>query len=83
MFFAALVASVIIIARFRPALFVEIDPEKLQQYGSNDQALLASITARGYTLHTLKGKAVSPPWRCSKAMALAKISGYVDLVCCP
>lgn len=71
------------IARFRPALFVEIDPEKLQHYGSNDQALLASITARGYTLHTLKGKAVSAPLSLPKAMALAKIRGYVDLLCCP
>jgi FkbM family methyltransferase len=78
-----LAGSVETIGKFRPALFVEIDPQKLEQSGSSSYSLLESLTSRGYSLHTLKRNGTSGPLEVSQATAVARAKGYIDLLCCP
>jgi FkbM family methyltransferase len=68
-----------ILARDRPALFVEIDPAGLARFGAGVDALLESLAARGYAPHVL---ARAGPRPCPRAEVDAILSrrGYTDLV---
>lgn len=71
------------VTRFRPALFVEVHDRDLRVFGSSPAELLRSVGEQGYTVHTSKGKAVSPPLALPQAIALVEAKGYLDFLCCP
>jgi FkbM family methyltransferase len=70
------------IDRFRPALVVEVHDRDLRFFGSSAAELLRTVSELGYTVHTFKGKAVSPPLALPTAVALVQTKGYVDFLCC-
>ncbi len=49
------------IARFHPALFVEVDDGALRAMGSDAESLLAGLDGLGYRIHRLDSGALSPP----------------------
>ncbi len=71
------------IERFHPALFVEIDDDALSRAGSGAGGLIASIAARGYSIHRLAGGSISAPIDVREASAVARRGGYIDLLFLP
>ncbi len=70
------------LARFRPALFVEIDNAALKEMGSTPKALLERIAAAGYRMHIATNSGLG------RAMEVDEIVNhldekiqYVDVIC--
>jgi FkbM family methyltransferase len=71
------------IPRFRPALFVEVEDQKLRRYGSSASELITRCTGSGYTIHTLAEDALAKPLTAGEALALVEAKGYTDLLLLP
>jgi FkbM family methyltransferase len=71
------------IARFRPALFLEVSDAGLMRYGSSAEDLLVACAKRQYSIHTLERDAVSVSLAMHEAVNIAKSRGYVDLLFSP
>ena len=69
------------LARWRPALYVEVDDANLRRYGSSAAALLEHIQQRGYQLHRLDGDGLSAPLSNDAACAFIAQRGYADVLC--
>ena len=69
--------------RFHPALFLEIDDHQLRRYGSSADALLRSIAALGYTIHSREGKDLSDPLSIETALALGRPRRTKTWCCSP
>ena len=69
--------------RFRPALFLEVEDQKLRKYGSSAGELLTSCVARGYAIHARVGNELSAPFSVDDALAQAEKDGYTDLLLLP
>jgi FkbM family methyltransferase len=68
-----------LLARDRPALFIEVDPAALERYAASVDSLLGWLAARGYEPHLLTG---AGPRRCARGeidRVLAR-RGYADLL---
>ncbi len=67
------------IARDRPALFVELDPDGLERFGADVDALLGDLAARGYAPHRLTRDG---PRACPRGELDAVLArhGYTDLL---
>jgi FkbM family methyltransferase len=68
-----------ILARDRPALFVEVDPAGLVRYGGSVDGLLGWLAGQGYTPHTLTRAGPRPCARGELDGILAR-RGYTDLL---
>ncbi|HEY7610220.1 MAG TPA: FkbM family methyltransferase [Alphaproteobacteria bacterium] len=68
-----------VLARDKPALFVEIDPGGLAHYGGSVDALLGALAAAGYSPHILRRAGARA---CSRGEldALLARRGYTDLL---
>ena len=71
------------IEKFRPSLFVEIDNECLERYGSNAYQLLTSCIHAGYTIHLLADNAVSPALQIDQILESERKKGYFDALMLP
>ena len=68
-----------LVARDRPALFVEIDPGGLARFGAGVDALLGALAAAGYAPHIL-GRGGARPCSRGELDALLARRGYTDLL---
>ena len=68
------------LARFQPALFLEVEDAKLRNYGSGARELLTACTAQGYAIHTRVGKELSPALDVDEATARAEKEAYTDFL---
>ncbi len=71
------------LAKFRPALFLEVDDQQLRQFGSSAGELLTSATSQGYTIHSRVGKGISNPLCVDQVLALGESKEYVDMLLLP
>lgn len=71
------------LARWHPALFVEIDDLNLSRYGSSASQLLDALLAQGYQAHCLAADGLSPPLTSTAACAWVAQRGYADLLFLP
>jgi FkbM family methyltransferase len=69
--------------RFRPVLFLEVEDQKLKQYGSSASELLTSCTACGYAIHAYATGGLSAALSVAQALALAETEGYTDVLMLP
>jgi len=71
-----------VVARDRPALFVEVHPPSLKLYGADLDSLLHWCAERNYAPHWLVRDEVRPLPRADLDRALAR-RGYVDVLFLP
>lgn len=71
------------IARFRPALFVEVHDQSLRRYGSSSRSLLDACSSLGYTPRVLSPRAVSSALTVEEILDLESRRGYVDVLWLP
>ena len=71
-----------VLARDRPALFVEIDPGGLARYGAGIDPLLSWLASRGYAPHRLDRGRPRPLPRAELDRVLAR-RGYTDVLFLP
>jgi FkbM family methyltransferase len=71
------------IARFRPAIFIEIHDASLRRYGSSARALLETCLSLGYTLRVLSRRVVSSALSVDEVLGLETQRGYVDVLLLP
>lgn len=74
-----LAGAAAILARDRPALFIEVDPAGLSRYGSSVDALLGMLAAHGYAPHVLSR---AGPRSCARGELDAVLArhGYTDVL---
>jgi FkbM family methyltransferase len=69
------------IARFHPALFVEVDDGALRAMDSDAESLLAGLDGLGYRIHRLESGALSPPMTPATASGmLSAARPYLDFL---
>ena len=78
-----LLGSLEILARFGPAVYMEVDDLALNQCGSSSAILIESMRARGYAMHTVEGRKISAPLSPEAASAAMKKLGYADFLFLP
>jgi FkbM family methyltransferase len=69
--------------RFRPVLFLEVEDQKLAQFGSSATELLTFCTECGYAIHAYGSGGVSAPLSVAQAVSLADTQGYTDVLMLP
>jgi FkbM family methyltransferase len=69
------------LARFRPALFIEVDDGALRAQGSSARDLMTSLAAAGYSAHELTEQGPGPAMDASQALAsVGKKGTYHDFL---
>jgi FkbM family methyltransferase len=71
------------LARWRPALYVEVDELNLRRYASSAADLLDDVQRHGYRMHRLDGEGLSAPLTTAAACAWLATRGYADLLFLP
>ncbi|MFN0029650.1 MAG: FkbM family methyltransferase [Acidimicrobiales bacterium] len=70
------------LAAHRPALFVEIDEPRLQEFGTSGREVIAHLTAQGYTGHRVSRRGIGPAEE-PAALAAAFARRYGDVLFLP
>jgi FkbM family methyltransferase len=69
-----------VLAKDRPALFVEVDDEALRNFGSSARELIETVVARGYVPHDLSRQGLRPIADTEALLASAAAGSYTDVV---
>jgi len=64
----------------RPALFIEVCDEALQECQSSAERLLTDLYDRGYSAHRTTGEGISGPMSYAQALREQSITRYIDLL---
>jgi FkbM family methyltransferase len=68
-----------VIAHHRPAIFIELDPARLQKQGATSAVILGLLADAGYGFFLLNGTSAEP---CSRGMIERMAAeGYLDVLC--
>lgn len=68
------------LARFHPALFVEINDGALRRMNSSSEHLLSTIINRGYVAHRLEHSHISHALSNQEVLSLCKLRDYLDFL---
>jgi hypothetical protein len=71
-----------LLTHHRPAVFVELEPERLEAHGSSPEAVLALLRDHGYGLNALDAGDVAVRSE-SQLLAAIRAGGYVDVLAVP
>jgi FkbM family methyltransferase len=69
-----------LINRQHPALFVEVDNQALQGFGTSAAALMQRLLELGYRIYQLHPKELSAPLTLAQALAHQAAAGYTDFL---
>jgi FkbM family methyltransferase len=71
------------LARFAPAIWMEVDPKATRRAGGDPRRLLEQMAAAGYQPHVLSRAGVGPALSVQAAAGLAEARGYADFLFLP
>jgi hypothetical protein len=71
-----------VLARHRPAIFIELDPDRLAKQGATTAGVLNELTAAGYGF-ALVDAAGATPWSRDDILERLTFEGYLDVLCRP
>jgi FkbM family methyltransferase len=71
-----------VLARHRPAIFIELDPERLAKQGAIAADVLDQLTRAGYGFALVRA-AGAAPWRRDDIIERLTAAGYLDVLCRP
>jgi FkbM family methyltransferase len=71
------------LARFRPALLVEVSDATLRSFGASAEELLATLAGMKYAIHKVEKQSVSQPMTVPEALQYQASEDYVDLLFLP
>lgn len=71
------------LARFRPALLVEVSDATLRSFGSSAEELLATLAGMNYAIHKVGRQSISQPVTVAEALEYQASEDYVDLLFLP
>lgn len=71
-----------VLAQHRPAIFIELDPERLEKQGATPAVLLDLLADAGYAFSLLSAAGAEP---CSRETVINRVAtdGYLDVLCQP
>jgi len=69
-----------LLAKFHPALFIEIDDPILRSMGSSAERIFQHLAGSGYRIHRIQGRHISTALEMSEALSLCRDGGYTDFL---